>query len=121
MRGKLYYIAKKMITAAIAVNALPLIWNVVTSCMVKFRVNGRSIHNYVYIILIGKALIPVTMSMSFAVAVSGVLISGISMKKKDIGAGKLLTAHILIAAVSALVTAMTFKNVIYLYDAVTTA
>lgn len=116
MRSKMYYIAKKMITAALAVNAPPLIWEIVSSFMFKNCVSDEAINNYGLIVLIGKALIPITMSFSFVIALTGILFSAISMKKEDKGAGKLLVTHLIITAISCAVVCLTIKYVGYLYN-----
>ncbi|WP_294480161.1 hypothetical protein [uncultured Ruminococcus sp.] len=100
MRGKLYYTAKKVTGAAWAVLLFPLMWHIVSSYMMANSVNDVEPENYGWILLAGKAVALSAAGVSFILAVIGGVLSGMSVKRKDIGAGKLLAADIVLALIT---------------------
>ncbi|MBO4866994.1 MAG: hypothetical protein J5582_10625 [Ruminococcus sp.] len=100
MRGKLYYAAKKVTGAAWAVLLFPLMWHIISKFMTANSVNGVDLENYGRILLAGKAVALIAAGVSFILAVIGAVLSGISLKRKDIGAGKLLAADIVLAVIT---------------------
>ena len=100
MRGKLYYTAKKVTGAAWAVLLFPLLWRIISTFMIANSVNDVAVENYGRILLIGKAVALIAAGVSFILAVIGGVLSGMSVKRKDIGAGKLLAADIVLALIT---------------------
>lgn len=100
MRGKLYYTAKKVTGAAWAVLLFPLLWRIISTFMIANSVNDVAVENYGRILLIGKAVALIAAGVSFILAVIGGVLSGMSVKRKDIGAGKLLAADIVLAVIT---------------------
>ncbi|ADU23033.1 MULTISPECIES: hypothetical protein [Ruminococcus] len=100
MRSKLYYTAKKVTVAAWAVLLFPLMWRIVSSYMLANSFNNVDPENYGWILLAGKAVALIAAGVSFILAVIGGVLSGMSVKRKDIGAGKLLAADIVLALIT---------------------
>ena len=99
VRGKTYYTAKGLTKAALAVHAIPILWAIISNYMIGNRVDDRALQNYGIILLIGKALIPIAVIISFLTALVGIVFSAVSKKQNDQGAGKLLAVNIVIAVI----------------------
>ncbi|MBP5268696.1 MAG: hypothetical protein J6Z29_09020 [Ruminococcus sp.] len=100
MRGKLYYTAKKVTGAAWATLLFPLLWHFISTFMIAHSVKDVEAVNYGWILLAGKASALIAAGVSFILAVIGGVLSGMSVKRKDIGAGKLLAADIVLALIT---------------------